>query len=482
MSPGIIVISLVAIAAMWKRRRRSVLDTWIFAVLWVWICDVVLSAVIGSSRYDLGWYAGRLFGLLATSFVLIALLIEMNKLYTQLGDALASAEAQNAELVRSRQDLARAQRLEAVGQITGGIAHDFNNLLTAIVGSLEMITRRADDPERVLRLARNALKAADRGTQLIRQLMTFARKHDLRPEVIDPNQTLRDICTLGVGETASNVTLRFGLGDTGPVRVDVAEFQAAVLNLVRNAKDAMPDGGTLTVSTRRTQIGPEDVIDESMRPGAYVEIAIADTGSGMSAETQAKIFEPFFTTKAVGVGTGLGLSQVYGFAQSASGTVRVESRPGAGSVFTLWLPMSEAATPDATAKAADPLPAIVRDQVVLLVDDDLHVLDTVKESLLELGYVVETATSAAEALAVLARDVKIDLLFSDIVMPGGMNGVQLARRAQQSWPALKVVLTSGYAGSALQKFDVPPEFMLIQKPYRRDTLAAKLRTVAGAAH
>ena len=248
-SPAILVLTAVAIAAMWRRRRATVLDMWLFAVLWVWLCDVSLSAVVGSARYDLGWYGGRLFGLFAASFVLCALLFDASKLYGRLEQALATAEAQNAELVRSRADLARVQRLEAVGQLTGGIAHDFNNLLTAILGALEMISRRPGDHDRVTRLADNAAKAANRGARLVRQLMTFARQQALRPEVLNPNSIVLEfeaMTGLAAG-TPVAVTLRLDQA-IHPVFVDATEFQAALLNLVTNARER--DAGRRRVADR----------------------------------------------------------------------------------------------------------------------------------------------------------------------------------------------------------------------------------------
>ncbi len=476
-SPGILVACGVAIAAMWRRRARSVLDVWLFAVLWVWACDVSLSAIVSASRYDLGWYGGRLFSLLAGSFVLIALLVELNKLYARLAAAVREAETRNAELVRSRGELARAQRLEALGQWTGGIAHDFNNVLTAVTGSLEMITRRPSDPDRVLRLATNASKAADRGTQLIRRLMTFARKQNLRPEVLDTNRVVGEFGVLIAGTGSPGITTRHELGDVGPVCVDAAEFQAAFLNLIGNAQDAMPAGGTLVVGTRRVTLAAGALADPEAKVGDYVEVFVQDDGTGMSQDVQARIFEPFFTTKSPGSGTGLGLSQVYGFARSAGGQVVVESTPGAGSTFRLQLPRSAAAAIERQQRpqvATQPPSGTL----ILLVEDDGDVLVATRDRVEELGYTVVTATSGDEAFALLTSGLAVDIVFSDIVMPGTLNGVQLAEAVRCIRPGLKLLLTSGYTGSALERFKLPKDSIFLPKPYSQQELAAKLVAVA----
>ncbi|HEY5411897.1 MAG TPA: MASE4 domain-containing protein, partial [Caulobacteraceae bacterium] len=312
-SPAILLLTVAALAGIALRRRGSVLDLWIMVVLWVWLCDAALSAVVGSNRYDLGWYAGRAFGLLGSGLLLAGLLVELNALYGRLADALLQAEAQNLELIQSREELARAQRLEAVGQLTGGVAHDFNNLLTAIMGALELISRRPEDPSRVVRLAASATKAAERGAQLVRQLLSFARRQSLRPEALDPNAVLtelRELIARAVGET---IKVELELDPAArPIRADASELQAALLNLANNARDAMPGGGELRLQTRNLDVGAgQPAVFAALDPGGYVALAVADTGEGMDRATVARAFEPFFTTKPVGKGTGLGLSQVY---------------------------------------------------------------------------------------------------------------------------------------------------------------------------
>ncbi len=477
-TPLVIVVCVTAIALLWRHRYRSVLDLWLFAVMWVWMCDVLLSAVISSVRYDLGWYGGRVFALVAASVVLVGLLFEFNKLHAQLADAMEDAEARNVELVQSRDALVRAQRFEALGQLTGGIAHDFNNVLTAITGGLEMIARRPSDTDRVLRLAGNATKAAERGTQLIRRLMSFARRQNLRPEVLDTNETLREFGSLAANVPGSLVTVRFDLGDVGTICVDAAEFHAAFLNLVGNARDAMPDGGEIVVSTRLVTLDARQLVDSDAAPGRFVQVAIADRGVGIPRDVQPRIFEPFFTTKAQGLGTGLGLSQVYGFARSAGGQVVVESTEGRGTTVAMNLPPSTAAHIERqqAPESQDPHPSGMS---VLLVEDDGDVLVATKDRVEELGYRVVTATSGDEAFDLLSSGLAVDIVLSDMVMPGRLNGVQLAEAALRLRPRLKLVLTSGYTGSALDHFRIPAGLLFLPKPYTQKDLADKL--VAAAA-
>ena len=486
-SPAILLLTLAGIAALWPRRRASVLDVWLSAVLWVWLADVALTAVIGSSRFDLGWYGGRSFGLLAASVVLASLLVESNALYAKLAAALEAARAQNVELVRSRSELARVQRLEALGQLTGGIAHDFNNLLTAITGGLDMIARRPEDHARTLRLTANALSAAERGARLISQLMSFARKQNLRPEVIDLNAMLLEFASLAGRAAGEGIVMEMDL-DAGvrPVVIDASEFQAAMLNLVGNARDAMPEGGRLTIESRNLDLARAEPHGGFAIPaGRYVTIAVTDTGSGMDAEVQAKVFEPFFTTKPVGAGTGLGLSQVFGFVKTAGGHVVIRSAPGAGASLRLYLPVAEETLAEetltaGTAAAGTALRPAAAGETILVVEDDEYVAVTTAESLRDLGYQVLSASEADAALRCLAEDRRIDLLFSDLVMPGAVGGVELARAALSLRPGLRVLLTSGYAGAALQERGLPADLPFLGKPYRRDELAEKLRRVLGA--
>ncbi|MCJ2034261.1 ATP-binding protein [Methylobacterium sp. J-068] len=382
----------------------------------------------------------------------------------------------------AEQRLNQAQKMEAIGQLTGGVAHDFNNLLTVIVGNLDMIVRRPDDARRVERLATSAMTAARRGAEVTEKLLSFSRRQVLRPETVNPNHLLKDFQGLlrrALGET---VTLVLDLDAAlDPVRLDPGQFESAILNLAVNARDAMPGGGTLTVRTENLAVTPERrAAWPDLTEGDYVRVSVTDTGTGMDAATAARAFEPFFTTKDVGKGTGLGLSQVYGFVRQGGGQVRVASAPGLGTTLTIDLPRSgEPAAVSARTDALLPLRRAAEGEVILVVEDEAAVLEMAVESLSELGYHTLTATHAAEALERLKGPERIDILFSDVVMPGGMNGIELAVRARRLRLGLRVLLASGYTGSALGEQGVPVDLPLLSKPYRREDLADKLRVVMG---
>jgi signal transduction histidine kinase len=381
--------------------------------------------------------------------------------------------------------LRQAQKMEAIGQLTGGVAHDFNNLLTVIVGGLDMVIRKPENTERVVRLAEAAMGAARRGEQLTQQLLAFSRRQMLRPQTLNPNRLLLDFAPLAERAAGGAVHVTLDLDAAlDPIRIDPAQFEAAVLNLVVNARDAMkgiPHPPSIRVRSRNVRLGTSDVADRGVPPGPYVEISVSDVGTGIAPETQARIFEPFFTTKEVGKGTGLGLSQVYGFTRSAGGFVDIDSAMGEGTTFRLLFPRS--AEPVGAESGADspgvlPLRRAGDGETVLLVEDDEQVLAMAVESLEELRYKVIVARNAAEALTCLRGIERIDILFSDVVMPGGMNGSQLAVEAQRVRPGLKVLLTSGYVanldeGQVIGRGELP----VLNKPYRRDELARSLRLV-----
>lgn len=379
--------------------------------------------------------------------------------------------------------LNQAQKMEAIGQLTGGVAHDFNNLLTIIVGNLDMIVRRPEDSGRVTRLAMSCLQAARRGAEVTEKLLAFSRRQVLRPETVNPNRLLkdfRDLLQRAVGET---IEVRFDLeASLDPVRLDPGQFESAVLNLAVNARDAMPGGGALTVRTSNAALEAGEIADRpDLAPGPYVLVAVSDTGHGMDAGTLARVFEPFFTTKDVGRGTGLGLSQVYGFVLQAGGHARIRSEVGRGTCVELYLPRSGDRAVDRRPDGPMPLRRAAVGEVVLVVEDEPAVLEMAVESLRELGYRTLTAARASEALERLQGPDRVDILFSDVVMPGGMNGVQLSVEARRLRQGLRVLLTSGYTGSALDGQGVPADLPLLSKPYRRDELANKLRIVMGQA-
>ncbi|WP_449409713.1 ATP-binding protein [Methylobacterium komagatae] len=383
--------------------------------------------------------------------------------------------------------LRQAQKMEAIGQLTGGVAHDFNNLLTVIVGGLDMMLRRPEQVDRVKRLAEAAMGAARRGEQLTQQLLAFSRRQMLRPQTLNPNRLLLAFKPLAERAAGGAVELAFDLDPAlDPIRIDPAQFEAAVLNLVVNARDAMEgrDGhARIAVTSRNVHLGTGAVADWGVAPGPYVVVSVSDTGSGIPADKLQRVFEPFFTTKEVGKGTGLGLSQVYGFTRSAGGFARIDSEVGQGTTVNLFFPRSTdpAGEEVGTGPAASiPLRRAGEGETVLLVEDDEQVLAMATESLEELRYRVVVARNAAEALGHLTGVERIDILFSDVVMPGGMNGSQLAVEAQRLRPGIKVLLTSGYVanldeGQMIGRGELP----VLNKPYRRDELARSLRLVLG---
>ena len=385
---------------------------------------------------------------------------------------------------RTEDALHQAQKMEAIGQLTGGVAHDFNNLLTVIVGGLDMMIRRPERTDRVVRLAEAAMTAARRGEQLTQQLLAFSRRQMSRPETLNPNRLLLEFRTLAQRAIGEAIELRVEL-DPGvdPVRVDPAQFESAVLNLIVNARDAMPSGGTIRLQCGNVHLATEAVADRGIAPGPYVQVCVSDTGTGLDPATLQRAFEPFFTTKEVGRGSGLGLSQVYGFMRSVGGDVIIDSTPGAGTSVRLYFPRSEDVTTEERQAATSMVPlrrASVGD-TVLLVEDDEQVLGMAIESLEELRYKVVVSRNAREALEHLRGPERIDILFSDVVMPGGMNGAQLAVEAQLLRPGLKVLLTSGYVGDGAAGQSIGQDLPVLNKPYRRDELAQKLRVVMGGA-
>ena len=383
--------------------------------------------------------------------------------------------------------LRQAQKMEAIGQLTGGVAHDFNNLLTVIVGGLDMMLRRPEQTDRVKRLAEAAMGAARRGEQLTQQLLAFSRRQMLRPQTLNPNRLLLDFRPLAEPAATGAVELTFDLDPAlDPIRIDPAQFESAVLNLIVNARDALEgsDGpARIVVTSRNVRLGTATVADRGVPPGPYVVVSVADTGSGIPPDKLQRVFEPFFTTKEVGKGTGLGLSQVYGFTRSAKGFAQIESEVGRGTTVSLYFPRSTDPAGEEVGTGpvgAIPLRRAGEGETVLLVEDDEQVLGMAVESLEELRYRVIVTRNAAEALEHLHGVERIDILFSDVVMPGGMNGSQLAVEARRVRPDIKILLTSGYVanldeGQVLGRGELP----VLNKPYRRDELARSLRLVLG---
>jgi signal transduction histidine kinase/CheY-like chemotaxis protein len=396
---------------------------------------------------------------------------QANRALSERAEALAEAnallEAQMEERARAEEQLRQSQKMQALGQLTGGIAHDFNNLLTVIQGSADLLCRDDLADEKRLRFARAIVQASASAAALTSQLLAFARRQPLKPEAIDVNAFVagtRDLLDRTLGE---RIIIETRLSsDACDALADRSQLEAAVLNIAANARDAMPDGGRLTIATRA--LSAED--------GATVEIEIADTGTGMDQDTLEHVFEPFFTTKGLGKGTGLGLSQVYGFAQQSGGEVRVRSEPGVGTAFTLVLPCADRQEPAATAQAVRPGGARVIASI-LVVEDNEEVGAFAEALLRELGHGVARARSGEDALE-LVRTQPFDIVFSDVVMPG-MGGLRLAEILGEEHPELPVVLATGYSHDIAQSGTGGRP--LILKPYRLETLSRALDAALGAA-
>ena len=385
---------------------------------------------------------------------------------------------------QAEEALRQAQKLEALGQMTGGIAHDFNNLLTIIIGSLDLLRRSVGRDGKAIERVDMVMVAAERAARLTKQLLAFARRQPLQPEIVNLGHLMQELLPLIRRAVGESITVEcVDAGGLWNTTLDGSQFQSAVLNLAINGRDAMPDGGKLTIEVGNAALDDAYAARHAeVEPGQYVLFAITDTGKGMDADTAARALDPFFTTKPAGEGTGLGLPQVYGFVKQSGGHLKIYSEEGEGTTIKLYLPRGfgeESAQPGRV-----PALAVTGAETVLLVDDDEFVRFTVGSMLEELGYAVLSAASGAEALSIIEADAPIDLLFTDVVMAGPIGGRKLAEQAIAIRPALKVLFTSGYTENAIvHNGRLDPGVELLSKPYGRDVLAAKIRRVLdGSVH
>jgi signal transduction histidine kinase len=372
------------------------------------------------------------------------------------------------------EQLHQSQKMESVGQLTGGVAHDFNNLLAVVSGNLELIEGAADNSN-IRRFAATARRATDRGAKLTAQLLAFSRRQKLNPKLVNANELISEFQGLVRQAVGGGCEVRLRTDERlWLCQVDPSLLETVLLNLALNGRDAMPGGGVLEIETRNV------VLDEGAVAGCplgpYVRLAVADTGYGMAPEIRDRIFEPFFTTKEVGKGTGLGLSMVYGFVRQSGGYVTVESAPNAGTTIALYLPK---ATQEPHAEVETDQTRAMRggSERILLVEDDDDLLEVTSAMLTTFGYRVLCARNSTEAIRILDSGQELDLLFSDIVMPNGPNGVELAREAKRRSSEIKVLLTSGYAEDVLDRHAAVEEFPIIHKPFRVSELAQRLRSV-----
>jgi PAS domain S-box-containing protein len=375
--------------------------------------------------------------------------------------------------LKQEEALRQSQRLDALGQLTGGIAHDFNNLLTIIIGSHELFEATGD-----AELIRRANEAAEMGVRLTGRLLSFSRQRKLEPAIVDLNQHLLNMMDLLRRSIDETIAMSTSLANKlGAVRVDPSEIENAVLNLAINARDAMPRGGRLIIETANVDLGPDDCDGYGLLPGQYVRLSISDTGGGMPPEVVARAFEPFFTTKPPGRGTGLGLASVYGFVKQSGGNAAIDSEPGRGTTVNLYLPIV-GAQEIAVDAGSQQKAAVAAGETVLVVEDNPEVRRLSLRRLALLGYRVVEAGDGPAALALLDAGTEVDVIFSDVVMPGGMNGYELAQHARQRLPAVKVLLTSGYDAEVASAQDTTGSALrVLRKPYKQADLARALQEV-----
>ncbi|GJD81556.1 hybrid sensor histidine kinase/response regulator [Methylobacterium gregans] len=383
----------------------------------------------------------------------------------------------------AEESLHQAQKMESLGQLTGGIAHDFNNLLQVISGHNEVMLALIDHPDidvgRLRRAGEAVRDASERAAKLTHQLLAFSRKQRLEGRLLNINGLVQNMGEMAERTLGEQVVLRVAPAeDLWTTRIDPTQAEVALLNVLINARDAMPNGGTVTVKTENLLIEDEDTaLYKTVPPGAYVVVSVTDTGTGMPPEILARVMEPFFTTKGEGKGTGLGLAMVYGFAKQSGGSVKIYSEVGHGTTVRLLFPASDQKIEEErriTQRAADRHGT----ESVLVVDDRPDVAATAGTILEDFGYKVTIADGPKAALELLDGEARIDMLFTDLIMPGGMNGVMLARAARERQPRIKVLLTTGYAEASLERTDVGgTEFEIINKPYKRMELARRVRRV-----
>ena len=387
-------------------------------------------------------------------------------------DSTERREAEKA-LGRAQEQLAQSQKMEALGQLTGSIAHDFNNLLMIMSGHAQILRRRLSDPK-LLQAVEAIHSAASRGESLTRQLLAFSRRQPLSPVVVDMKQRIEAVRDMLVGSLRGNIELKCDIPDNiWPVEVDIAELELALVNIAVNARDAMPGGGTITLSARNVTLKKSDGVDQL--EGDFIALAMSDSGVGIAPDVLAKIFEPFFTTKPLGKGTGLGLAQVYGFSRQSGGTVVAKSAVGSGTTLTVYLPRSHAGV-SRSAEAAPAPPVAAGHGTVLIVEDNREVAEVTASLVEQLGFRTLRAENATDALRQLQGGEKIRLVFSDIVMPGSMNGIALAQEISNRYPDIPVLLTSAYSDVAQAAEE---RFTIVRKPFQLPALDRAIHELLG---
>jgi PAS domain S-box-containing protein len=584
------LLSMVALVAVWRQPQRTTIDLWLMVVMSAWSFDIALSAVLNGGRFDLGFYAGRLYGLAASTFILIILLFRTGDLYARLWRLLDAEQTERrresalrqrifdtsldlifvvdrqgclievspssdavlgyspgemigrsaadflypADLDATRnemrmasrgspvrnfdcrylhksgrvgpmswkglwsevdqqhffvgrdmtdrlameQRLRQAQKMEAIGQLTGGIAHDFNNLLAVIIGMAELTAMAVANDPKVSGMVRQIDQAAERGAKLVKRMLAFARKQSLEPRTLDLNDVVTQSVAILERTLGEHISLRMALGENlWPAVADESQLADSIINLAVNARDAMPSGGHLVIETANAQLDQAYAAQNpDVVPGDYVAINVTDSGSGISPEHLERVFEPFFTTKGAGGGTGLGLSMVYGFIKQSRGHVKIYSEVGHGTSVRLYFPRAQQDVPELTAAVpAEDTSVSKGSETILVVEDDAAVRNMAVSVLHGLNYQIEYASDGKGALEILQGPAKIDLLFTDMIMPNGMSGLDLIGAARKLRPGIRALLTSGYSEQFINSADKARDVRLLAKPYRREELAAAVR-------
>jgi signal transduction histidine kinase len=410
--------------------------------------------------------------------------IQLQHAYAQLEEEIRQRRSAEAmvqrfqEIEANESQVRQAQKMEAVGQLTGGVAHDFNNILTVITGTIEILDEAVRDRPELAQITRLIGAAAARGADLTQRLLSFARRQPLQPRSVDVNALVIDAARLLRPTLGEQIEIESMLAhDSAPALIDPSQLSTAILNLALNARDAMPAGGKLTLETRNVVLDENYAgMNNEVVPGQYVMIAVSDSGTGIPADLLEKVFEPFFTTKDVGKGSGLGLSMVYGFVKQSNGHIKIYSEEGHGTSVKVYLPQAAGgATAPVTKAGSSEIEQ--GDESVLIVEDDALVREYVVTQITGLGYDTLSASNAAEALAIIDGTERIDLLFTDVIIPGGMNGRQLAIEALRRRQGLKVLYTSGYTENAIVHHGrLDAGVLLLAKPYLRSDLARMIRT------
>ncbi len=437
--------------------------------------DIQLPVYVSLSRLQSDHGGALLCGVLAD--------LTQQKLHLrELSEANALLVAESMQRGRVEEALRQSQKMEAVGQLTGGLAHDFNNLLTGITGSLELIRNRVAQG-RISELGRYvdaAMTSSDRAAALTHRLLAFSRRQTLDPKLVTVNRLVAGMEELLQRTVGPMIAIETTLpAMVGSILCDPNQLESALLNLVINARDAMPDGGKLTIKTANMKMEQDFAVQHDMAPGDYVMISVSDTGTGMTPEVVGRAFDPFFTTKPIGQGTGLGLSMIYGFAKQSNGQVRIDSMLGTGTTVCIYLPSRQdciAAEPEAEIRL--PVPRAEPGETVLVVDDEPVIRMLTVEVLEELGYRALEAADATAGLRMMTLAGRIDLLVTDVGLPGGMNGRQFADAARTHRPGLKVLFITGFAASvAVGNGMMEPGMEILTKPFAMDAFAARIRAM-----